>query len=120
MKFSASSNLGLKSKQLEELSVEIENSLWGKNIFGSGDPECLLPTTFSLIGLNFGMRAGDEHRKLGTTNFSFHNDAGGRKYLLYSEAVSKKNQGALKHKLCPRNCKANANFECKERCCTHC
>ena len=38
------------------------------------------------------MRAGDEHRKLSSTNFSFHTDSEGRKYLLYSEGVSKTNQ----------------------------
>ena len=32
-------------------------------------------------GLNFGMRAGDEHRKLSSTNFSFHTDSEGREYL---------------------------------------
>ena len=44
------------------------------------------------------MRAGDEHRKLSNTNFSFHTDSEGREYLLYSEGVSKTNQGGLKHR----------------------
>ena len=34
------------------------------NILGSDNPETLLRTTFYLIGLNFGMRAGDDARKL--------------------------------------------------------
>ena len=35
------------------------------------------------------MRAGDEHRKLSSNNFSFLTDSDGREYLLYSEGVSK-------------------------------
>ena len=33
------------------------------NILGSDNPETLLRTTFYLIELNFGMRAGDDARK---------------------------------------------------------
>ena len=63
------------------------------------------------------MRAGDEHRKLSSTNFSFLTDSEGREYLLYSEGVSKTNQGGLKHrKLTPRSSRAYANAECPERC----
>ena len=37
--------------------------------------------------------------------------------MLYSEGVSKTNQGGLKHrKLIPRSSRANANAECPERC----
>ena len=117
MKISAQHNLGLKPKQADVISVTIENSLWESNILGCGNPDTLLRTTFYLIGLNFDMRARDEHRKLSVGSFSFHTDAEGREYLLYSEGVSKTNQGGLKHrKLCPRNCKAYANVECEERC----
>ena len=71
--------------------------------------------------LNFGMRAGDKHRKLSSTNFSFHTDSEGREYLLYSEGVSKTNQGGLKHrKLTPRSRRAYANAECPERCVVLC
>ena len=42
----------------------MEDSLWEKNILGSESPEMLLRTTFYLIGLNFGMTGGDEHRRL--------------------------------------------------------
>ena len=63
------------------------------------------------------MRAGNEHRKLSSTNFSFHTDSEGREYLLCSEGVSKTNQGGLKHrKLTPRSSRAYANSECPERC----
>ena len=40
------------------------------------------------------MRARDEHRKLSSTNFSFHTDSEGREYLLYSEGVSTTNQSS--------------------------
>ena len=88
--------MGLKPKRGEVISVEIENSLWEKNISGSGNPEGLLRATFYLIGLNVGMREGDEHRKLSITIFSFQNNTGSGEFLLYSEGVSQTNQGGLK------------------------
>ena len=54
----------LKPKKADVISVSIENDLWKSNILGSDNPETLLRTTFYLIGLNFGMRAGDDARKL--------------------------------------------------------
>jgi hypothetical protein len=120
MKCSAKSNLGLNRKQAEVISVEIEKLLWEQGILGSENPECLLRTVFYLIGLNYGMRAGDEHRRLSLTNFSFHSDSMGRYYLFYSEGVSKTNQGGLKHrKLSRRHYKAYANVESRDRCVVH-
>ena len=88
MKISAQKKLGLKPRHAVVVSEEIENFLWDKSFLGNSNPEVLLRTTFYLIGLNFGMRDGDEHRKLSSTNFSFHTDSEGREYLLYSEGVS--------------------------------
>ena len=117
MKISAQKKLGLKPKQAVVVSEEIENFLWDKSSLGNSNPEVLFRTTFYLIGLNFGTRAGDEHRKLSSTNFSFHTDSEGREYLLYREGVSKTNQGGLKHrKLTPRSSRAYGNAECPERC----
>ena len=94
--------------------------LWAQGILGSENPECLLRTVFYLIGFNYGMGVGDEHRRLSLKTFSFHSDSVGREYLLYSEGVSKTNQGGLKHrKISPRRCMAYANVECKERCVVH-
>jgi len=72
MKISAQKKLGLKPRQAVVVSEEIENFLWDKSVLGNSNSEVLLRTTFYLNGLNFGMRAGDEHRKLSSTNFSFH------------------------------------------------
>ena len=117
MKISAQKKLGLKPRQAVVVSEELENFLWDESFLGNSNPEVLLRTTFYLIGLNFGMRVGDEHRKLSSTNFSFHTDSERREYLLYSEGVSKTNQGGLKHrKLTPRGSRAYANSECPERC----
>ena len=117
MKISAQKKLGLKPRQAVVVSGESENFLWDKSFLDNSNPEGLLRTTFYLIGLNFGMRAGDEHRNLSSTNFSFHTDSEGREYLLYSEGVSITNQGGLKHrKLTPRSSRAYANCECPERC----
>ena len=78
MKFSAQNNLGLKPKQAEVIPSEVECSLWEKDVLGTMNPECLLRTVFYLIGLNFGMRAGCEHRLLSISNFSFHRDETGK------------------------------------------
>ena len=103
MKISTSNKLGLQRKQAQVISEEMENDLWEKKILGDSCPKVLLRTTLYLIGLNFGMRAGDEHRNLSIRNFSFHCDSEGREYLLYSEGVSKTIQGGLKHrKLTPK------------------
>lgn len=117
MKISTQDKLGLKPKQAQIITQEIENVLWDNNFLGESCPESLLRTTFYLIGLNFGMRAGDEHRKLSIDSFSFEIDSEGREYLLYSESVSKTMQGGLKHrKLTPRVCRAYANVSCPKRC----
>ena len=64
-KTSTQNNVGLKPEKADVISALIENDLWKSNILESDNPETLLRTTFYLIGLNFGMKAGDEHRKLG-------------------------------------------------------
>ena len=117
MKISTSNKLGLQRKQAQVISEEMENDLWGKKILGDSCPKVLLRTTLYLIGLNFGMRARDEHRNLSIRNFSFHCDSEGREYLLYSEGVSKTIQGGLKHrKLTPKVSRAYANVQCPEKC----
>ena len=64
MKISAQKKLGLKPSQAMVVSEEIENFLWDKSFLSNSNPEVLLRTTFYLIGLNFGMRGGDEHKKI--------------------------------------------------------
>ena len=59
MKVSARNSIGLKPKQAEVITQEMEDFLWGKNVLGSENPEMLLRKIFYLIGLNFRMRGGD-------------------------------------------------------------
>ena len=68
---------------MDIISVSIENDQWKGNILGSDNPETLLRTTFHLIGLNFGMRAGGEHRKLSANSFSFHPDGEGQRIFSF-------------------------------------
>lgn len=70
---------------------EIENFFWDKSFFGNSNFEVFLRIIFYLIGLNFGMRVGDEYRKLFSINFLFYIDFEGREYLFYSEGVLKIN-----------------------------
>ena len=87
MKISAQKKLGLKPRQAVVVSEEIENFLWDKSFLGNRNPEVLLRTTFYLIGLNFGMRAGDEHRKLSSTKRGV--EQGGKSpFSLLSEPIS--------------------------------
>ena len=69
MKISAQKKLGLKPRQAVVVSEEIENFLWDKSFLGNSNPEVLLRTTFYLIGLNFGMRAGHQHRNCPALTF---------------------------------------------------
>ena len=57
-KISAQKKLGLKPRQAVVVSEGIKNFLWDKSFLGNSNPKVLLRTTFYLIGLNFGMRAG--------------------------------------------------------------
>ena len=57
-------SLVFKAEKADVISVSIENDLWKSNILGSDNPETLLRTTFYLMGLHFGMRAGDDPRKI--------------------------------------------------------
>lgn len=95
MKSRAEKGLGLKKKQAKVLSREQENSLWEQGFLGSHDPKTLIDTMLYLIGLNFALRSGEEHRNLTWGQLTLHEEDGSE-WLLYTEKISKTNRRGLK------------------------
>ena len=92
--------------------------LWDRGFLGSDTPQKLRNTIVWIFGLNFDLRAGQEHRNLRMTNsqITLKEDING-KYLEYMEDVFKTNSWGLAHKNLKRNvCRAYENPECLLRC----
>ena len=64
MKQRASENIGTVVRQAEVISMKHEDELWNSRVLGEDSPNKLRDTVLFLIGLNFGLRAGDEHYDL--------------------------------------------------------
>ena len=64
MKEHAQNNIGTVKRQANVITYEYENMLWDKNILGKQNPDQLRQTVMFLIGINCGLRAGDEHHDL--------------------------------------------------------
>ena len=72
-----------------------------------------------LIGLNFALRSGEEHRRLRyfPSQISVVNPVGTTPYIMYCEDNSKTNQGGLKsRKVAPKRVIHHANMEKPSRC----
>lgn len=95
--------LGIDEKRAEVISEEQEEYMWKHNILGTdtSTPQKLLDTLLFLLGLNFALRAGQEHRNLRVGKYSqisVMKERNGLKYLEYKEDVSKTNRGGLQHR----------------------
>ena len=95
--------IGTVPKQVQVISLNIENKLWEDGILGEETPDKLRNTVLYLVGVNCALRAGNEHyalRRLGgctTSQFSFLPNEMGLKCLVYTEdSVTKTNKGGLK------------------------
>ncbi|XP_062586115.1 uncharacterized protein LOC134247754 [Saccostrea cucullata] len=113
--------IGINRKQADIISVEQENEMWERGILGTDTAKKLVDTLLYSIGLNFALRAGQEHRNLriGTNSqLSLHiSKDDGRRYLQYTEDVSKSNTGGLNHrKIAPKVTRAYENVDEPERC----
>ena len=99
MKHHAKSGLGGQRKQAGIITIEEEEEMWRQGVLGTDNPTKLVNTLLYLIGLNFALRGGQEHRDLKWKNSQIKlisNKKG--EFLRYSEDVSKSNQGGLKHR----------------------
>ena len=102
MKERARENIGVVKRQVQVILYEFENELWNRNILGEDTPDKLRDTVLFLIGINFGLRACDEHYDLRhdtptlSSQFSFQRNDKGQQCLVYKEdTVTKTNGGGL-------------------------
>lgn len=81
------------------VSIEHENLLWEKGLLGDHHPKALVDTMVYYIGLYFAIRGG-EHRKIRhyPSQLCLFEPAGQIAHLVYTEDVSKTNQGGLLHR----------------------
>ncbi|XP_065185828.1 uncharacterized protein KIAA1958-like [Sycon ciliatum] len=119
MKESARTSTGQR-RQAQPIWPKDEDKLWEAGGLGSDQPQQLLDTVFFLVGKNFALRSGEEHRSpryLPNSQITLHEPEDGRSYLLYTEEVSKTNQGGLKsRKVQQKSVRAYDNPSCQPRC----
>ena len=106
-------------KKAEVITEEQENCLWEKGLLGDKNPQQLLDTLIFYIGFCFALRSGMEHRRLRfyPSQIQLFEPTNGRNYVMYTEDVSKTNQGGLVHrKKEPKQVVQYANDIHPERC----
>lgn len=98
------SRLGFIAPRLQarEIDLEKENDLWETGVLGDENPKQLIHTLLYLLGVQFALRAGQEHRDLRVgpkSQFALYTDPVlGKEYLEYTEDQSKNNQGGIKQR----------------------
>ncbi len=86
-------------KPSEPISLLQENKMWADGVLGTSNPDQLRDTLLFLLGLNFALRGGEEHKNLRSPGFNSQlvlcSDESGVKYLEFTEDLKHKtNQGA--------------------------
>ena len=99
MKERAGQGIGVETAQAKFISEEQENYLWEHGFLGSTNAESLGDTLAYVFGIQFALRAEQEHRNLRRENsqLSLQVDEFGNEYLQYYEDISKTNNGGLAH-----------------------
>ena len=119
MKERARQGIGVDVNQANLITQEQENYLWEHGFLGSENAELLRDTLVWVLGVNFALRAGQEHRNLRLRNsqLSLQYDELGREFLQYTEDISKTNNGGLSHLRIKRKVvRAYKNLTNVERC----
>ena len=100
MKERAINNIGMVKKQAGFIPLDFEDTLWHKGVLGEDTPDKLRDTVLFLLGINLGLRAGDEHYdlrrecKTKPSQLSFERAPNGKRCLVYREdTVTKANDG---------------------------
>ena len=97
----------------------MEETLWKNGLLGDHSPQVLLDILVYLIGLNFALRSGEEHRRLchKPSQINVTNPDGEAPYIAYTEDISKTNQGGLKsRKIIPKSAIHHANLQNPSQC----
>ena len=112
-----SKGVGAVKKQAEVITFDLEEELWSHGVLGDSDPRKLLDTLVFLLGLNFALRSGKEHRSLRPDMIELIEKEDEPSYLQYIESGSKNNPGGLnERKLRNKSVKAFQNLENPSRC----
>ncbi len=85
-----------KSKA-QVIALSQEEKLWSNRLLGDHTPERLVYTVLYLLGVQFALQAGEEHKSLKfgkQLSVQFDTDSG-NEYLEYVEFTAKNNQGGL-------------------------
>ena len=98
MKEKAGKGIGTAVNQANFIT-EQENYLWENGFLGSDNTELLCHTLVWVFGIQFALRAGQEHRILRCQNsqLSLQVDESGHEFLQYMEDISETNNGGLSH-----------------------
>lgn len=119
MKRLSAQGLGSDVRKAQPFTQEEEDQLWKSKQLGDFSPRVLVRTVLYLVGRSFGLRGGEEHRRLRfrPPQITLHEPAGKTPYLCYIEDVSKVSQGGLKHRrVQKKEVKQHGNLDNPERC----
>ena len=95
--------VGANVRQAQAFSEEQEELLWKSNLLGCDSPVTLLNTMVFLIGKNFSLRSGKEHRALKFSQLSVEAATGDEpEKLVYTSFGEKNNLSGLKHRVMKR------------------
>ena len=109
----------INKRRASVITTEMEERLWESGLLGDHNPKVLVNTLVYLIGLNFALRSGEEHRRLrhNPSQISVINEEGKASYIVYNEDISKTNQGGLKsRKVVPKRVVHHSNLQNPSRC----
>lgn len=123
MKEHAKAGLTVKRRQAQPITVAEQEDMWNRGILGSDTPSKLLDTLVYMFGLNFALRAAQEHRNLRCdtpeceSQIQIHTGDNGKRFVRYTEDTSKTRQGGINHrKITPKVVNAYENTSHPERC----
>ena len=121
MKRLTSLGVGANVRQAQAFSEKQEELLWKSNLLGSDSPVTLLNTMVFLIGKNFSLRSGKEHRSLKFSQLTLEAATGDEpEKLIYTSFGEKNNLGGLKHRAMKRKrVEHYANDASPDRCMVH-
>ena len=95
--------VGANVKQAAAFTEDQEEKLWNLNLLGAHSPSMFLKTMVFLIGKNFALRRGKEHRSLKFSQLTVGPACGNEpEKLVHVSFGEKNNLGGLKHRAVKR------------------